>query len=425
LLSGTLRNFQVHACDGTELVIKCWPNTVIAISFALYGRTVPSHELCPREQEISKDIYLETNGTNCLAPQALRTVEERCRHQRICRIKTAPESFGKDPCPGVRKYAEVVYKCRPSSFINKIVCEHERLQIECEKSRRIVIYSASFGGTHHGIYECPQKTGKIAPDCQGSYTTETVMQGCLGRRRCSILASVQTFGKPGCPAGTRHYLKVVYTCVSKEILRKLDTDGQKNTEIDKTDYFVEKPRFVAPPVGQNRTRWKGSLEYTITVGKSTTTTKHKTVVDQPVVQGGENMDGDDTTSNCTVIEGDQKVVGFLTEWIAAYKFLKENKEKCILYLTLSLGAGLVVFFLVLSIRLYAQKKKERKKANLNISEPLPTSFDEYISDLEHLDNTDRPGVEARRESRSTMRRQDSDTYPRAPMSQNMNNYYYS
>lgn len=423
LLSGTLRNFQVHACDGTELVISCWPNTVIAISFALYGRTVPSHELCHGEEEMSKDIYLQKNETSCLVPEALRTVEERCRHQRICRIQTGPESFGKDPCPGVRKYAEVVYKCRPSSFINKIVCEHERLLIECEKSRRIVIFSASFGGTHHAIHECPQKTRKMAPDCHGSYATEIVMQSCLGRRRCSVLASVQTFGKPGCPAGTRHYLKVVYTCVSKEILRKPDIEGQENTEIDKTDYFVEEPRYVAPPVGQNRTRWKGSLEYTVTIGKSTATTKHKTVVDQPVSQGVENTD----ISNCTVIEGDQKVVGFLTEWFAAYKFLKENREKCILYLTLSLSVGLVVFFLLLSIRIYSQKKKERKKSKLNISGPLPTLSDEDISDLEHLDNTDRRGhtAESLREGRSTIRRHDSDTYPRAPMSQNMSNYYYS
>ncbi|XP_022239431.1 protein eva-1 homolog C-like isoform X2 [Limulus polyphemus] len=298
-----------------------------------------------------------------------------CRHQRVCKIKTSPESFGEDPCPGVRKYAEVVYKCLPNSFINKIVCENDRLRLQCKKSRRIVVYSASFGGTHHDIHECPQKSGVVAR-------------------------------------------------VSKEILRALDISANGDNGIDETDDFVEEPEYKAPPEGQDRSRWKEDTPLT----KQESDDSRKPDVRQPEVQSDETIDWEDA-SNCTVIEGDQKVVGFLTEWIAAYRYLKENKEKCVLYLTLSLGGGLVAFFGVLSVRLYLQKKAERKKASLNISEPLPTSFDEEVSDLEHFDTTDRPdhsGVEIVRFcNRSAMRRQDSDTHPRAPMSRNMNNYYYS
>lgn len=47
LLSGTLRTFQVHACDGEELKLECLPNTVISIYLAQYGRNVPQHQLCP------------------------------------------------------------------------------------------------------------------------------------------------------------------------------------------------------------------------------------------------------------------------------------------------------------------------------------------------------------------------------------------
>lgn len=49
-------------------------------------------------------------------------------------------------------------------------------------------------------------------DCQVSYATEAVMSSCHGRRKCSIGADVGTFGKPGCPPGTRLFLKVVHTC---------------------------------------------------------------------------------------------------------------------------------------------------------------------------------------------------------------------
>ncbi|XP_076373903.1 protein eva-1-like [Tachypleus tridentatus] len=425
LVSGTLRNFQVHACDGNDLLIKCWPDTVIAVSFARYGRTVSSHELCPPELHTpSKNNYRGNDTTKCLATQALRAVEAMCRHQRVCKIKTSPESFGEDPCPGIRKYAEVVYKCLPNSFINKIVCENDRLRLQCKKSRRIVIYSASFGGTHHDIHECPQKSGVVARDCQVSYATETVMQNCLGKRRCTVYASIETFGNPSCPPDTRHYLKVVYTCVSKEILRVLDINDNGDSGIDETDDFVEEPEYKAPPEGQDRSRWKEGTPLT----KYESDDSKKSDIRQPEVQSDEIIDWEDA-SNCTVIEGDQKVVGFLTEWIAAYRYLKQNKEKCILYLTLSLGGGLVAFFGVLSVRLYVQKKAERKKASLNINEPLPTSFDEELSDLEHFDTIDRPdhsGVEIVRYcNRSAMKRQDSDTHPRAPMSRNMNNYYYS
>ncbi|GFT07965.1 hypothetical protein NPIL_270741 [Nephila pilipes] len=50
------------------------------------------------------------------------------------------------------------------------------------------------------------------PYCQVSYATEAVMSSCHGRRKCSIGADVGTFGKPGCPPGTRLFLKVVHTC---------------------------------------------------------------------------------------------------------------------------------------------------------------------------------------------------------------------
>lgn len=47
----------------------------------------------------------------------LNKVEEACREKQICKIMTDPGSFaGIDPCPGITKYAEVAYKCRPSKY---------------------------------------------------------------------------------------------------------------------------------------------------------------------------------------------------------------------------------------------------------------------------------------------------------------------
>ncbi|XP_067118715.1 protein eva-1-like isoform X1 [Centruroides vittatus] len=437
LLSGTLRTFQVHACDGDELRIECFPDTVISIYLAQYGRNVPSYQLCPPELA-GESYFLDNDTTNCFASEALRysflqTIEAACREQQVCQLTTSPESFGSDPCPGVRKYAEVAFKCRPSTFYNKIVCEGDRLRLRCHKSLRIVIYSAAFGGTHYGVAECPQpKDSKNQADCQVSYATETVMSSCHGRRKCSIGADVGTFGNPSCPKGNSLFLKVVYTCVPREILKDLDLGGSEDgkDQPDDSDYtgFIEAPRYVpVTPTSADRgledSKFTPSFKYVPDLGRDEIRTTQKTDI-----QSDENIEEEFPDVNCTVVD-DQKVIGFLTEWISAYNFIKENKEKFILYLTLSLGAGLLTFMVVLAVRLYILKRKERKRANLNITDTIPTAFGEDGSDLDHFDTSDRPdnGVDVIRygTNRSTMRRQDSDTYPRAPMGRSLNNYYYS
>ncbi|GFR29882.1 putative galactoside-binding lectin [Trichonephila clavata] len=181
-------------------------------------------------------------------------------------------------------------------FSNKVVCEGDRLRLRCHRNLRIVIYSAAFGATHYGVPECPQPEGEgRIEDCQVSYATEAVMSSCHGRRKCSIGADVGTFGKPGCPPGTRLFLKVVHTCVRelqeisvnapnkfpipslaiffkymlrvsilktsykssffltsavpKEILKDLDLGGNEdNKDQEDSDYtgFIEEPRYVPP-----------------------------------------------------------------------------------------------------------------------------------------------------------------------------------
>lgn len=52
---------------------------------------------------------------------------------------------------------------------------------------------------------------KTTTACLVSFATETVMQLCHGRRRCTISADTTTFGNP-CRPDSRMYLKTVYTC---------------------------------------------------------------------------------------------------------------------------------------------------------------------------------------------------------------------
>ena len=158
--------------------------------------------MCPPNSEyprVFSENDLETQ--DCTFPEALKVVEEKCHGQEACSMVTAPEVFGSglpsyaggDPCPGVRKYVEVAFKCKPTVFKSKVVCQGKEMGLSCsENDTRIAIYSSSFsasGGTH--IY-CPDD-GKSdfasafeQQACEEQYATEPVMKICHGQRKLRI-----------------------------------------------------------------------------------------------------------------------------------------------------------------------------------------------------------------------------------------------
>lgn len=307
---------------------------------------------------------------------------------------TSPESFGGiDPCPGVNKYAEIAFKCRPSTtfhwfhtnssqfldfvspkpiyillipllvfsdtFYNKVVCAGDRLRLKCHKSSRIVIYSASFGSTATSVAECPQQTDShsnseslmVSEDCQVSYATETVMSSCHARKKCSLDADVGTFGDPGCAKNARLHLKVVYTCVPKDVLKELDigvTDNEKtgNSDvltnedtIDTSDYigFVEEPRYIPEPdvsstpqsSGHKEKVLKASKDDASVVSTKKTYQKSDTIVKNNYEVGLNNSV--DSEVNCTIIAQPDRVIGFISEWISAVNFIKRETNSSIVF----------------------------------------------------------------------------------------------
>ncbi|XP_049528345.1 protein eva-1 isoform X1 [Dermacentor silvarum] len=439
LLSGTLKTFQKFACDGQELQLRCFRNTSISISVAQYGRSVPYHMLCPPPSHeeggaASARPAQEYNGSvECIAKEALRVVEAACREKEECTVKTDAKSFMVDPCPGVHKYAEVAFKCRPTTFSNRIVCENDVLNLRCHKNLRIVIYSANFGGTEKGVPECPQRQDVKLSECQVSYATETVLTTCHGRRKCTVAADMGTFGNPSCHKDSRLFLKVVYTCVPKEILKDLDIGGSDSAK-DKLDEdeegYVEEARYqpsTFSPAGGLYASAKPLPAVPMDRNLIPVPTNKKSDVQS------DRTAEDEKHVNCTLGGNGHRAVGFVTEWVAAYKFIRANKEKFILYVTLSVGCGVVAFLVVLSARLYVQRRRDRQRAKAKCSEPLSCSFDDSDGGGggDQFDVTGTAGRHAhtievvRYANRSGMRRQDSDTNPRAPMSRSMNNYYYS
>ncbi|KAJ6634771.1 Protein eva-1 like C, partial [Pseudolycoriella hygida] len=127
----------------------------------------------------------------------LQTAIETCQKKTMCQFVAAPKSLEGNPCPDVRRLISYAYKCRPYEFRSKTACENEIIQLTCSPYWRITIYT-----------------------CLVSYANERVMQMCHGKRRCIISADATTFGEP-CKPESRMYLKIVYTCVPKQILKEV------------------------------------------------------------------------------------------------------------------------------------------------------------------------------------------------------------
>ncbi|XP_031633868.1 uncharacterized protein LOC116347430 [Contarinia nasturtii] len=256
LLSGTLRTFQKTTCDSERVSLSCPRGTSISIELAQYEKNgIDGYSLCPTAStEIATGTDATANGTSshstndivshqesCLWPNALQysllqTAIEACQKKTHCKFLPAPKSFGGNPCPGIRKIIEYAYKCRPYEFRSKVACENEVIQLVCNPFSRIAIYSASYGRTEYESIQCTQPQGIKEETCLVSFATETVMQLCHGRRRCTISADTQTFGNP-CRPDSRMYLKTVYTCVPRKVLLEsfdvpMELDEQNQQESD-------------------------------------------------------------------------------------------------------------------------------------------------------------------------------------------------
>ncbi|XP_072932135.1 uncharacterized protein [Epargyreus clarus] len=230
LLLGTLRTHQKAACDEEMVTLICPRGTTISIQVAQYGASA-SQSSCSSELAEYQPVAVEVVGdTSCTWPSALQTVVEACQKKRQCKFHTSPKAFGVDPCPGSRRFVEVAYKCRPYEFRSKVGCENDVLHLSCNPHSRVAIYSAQYGRTEYDSIQCPQPRGMKEETCLEPYATETAMRECHGKRRCVLSADSKMFGKP-CRTGSRTYLKVVYTCVPRTVLKERYESAPEEDEV--------------------------------------------------------------------------------------------------------------------------------------------------------------------------------------------------
>lgn len=237
LLSGTLKTYQKTACDFDKIQLTCPRGTSITIELAQYKKPSPDskeYTICPlqrlnRSNEFEDGPYNICQVTDNHKYSLLQTAIETCQKKTMCQFVAAPKSPEGKPCPNVRRLIYFAYKCRPYEFRSKVACENEIIQLTCSPYWRITIYSASYGRTEYESVQCAQPQGVLEETCLASYANERVMQICHGKRRCIISADTATFGNP-CKPESRMYLKIVYTCVPRQILKDMYDDSTEPDE---------------------------------------------------------------------------------------------------------------------------------------------------------------------------------------------------
>lgn len=373
LLSGSLRQLQRAGCQ--ELSLSCPQGTSIALVSAKYSKGV----FCPGV-EYNRNCPLPSS----LQYSLLQTAIEKCQKKRHCKLIPSSTSYGTDPCPSKPKHLHVIYTCRPYEFRSKTACENEVVQLGCGPNSRLAIYSASYGRTQYESLQCPQPPGVPEETCLAGYTTETVIDLCHGKRRCSLPVDSSVFGKP-CQKESKVYLKVVYTCVARQVLlAKLEQPSEADEPPDPgepwPDYDEEEE--AAPNTSGHRNNDSGSLyhidfmptypadEEDKSTGKVSRDLRLQILPDQDVI-------------NCTVniyTDSHRSVIGFISEWISVYQFLSNNKERLSLYLAVSIGGGLVCVLSLLAVRL-AWSSRQRSRAQQHQGPPFVGELYEGETDL--------------------------------------------
>ncbi|XP_048765915.2 protein eva-1-like isoform X2 [Ostrea edulis] len=293
---------------------------------------------------------------------------DSCQNRRQCKVTANTNTFRQDPCPKTSKYLKVSYKCNPSDFSNVTVCDGKQMILRCQKRLKIVISDAIYGRMPQDTSLC---SGSTPADCRSSTAVEKVMKKCHGRNRCAVDVEEYVFGNP-CPSAIPKYLKVIYTCVPKNILKhnirhrknrkkkgRTTAAIGNNTDTNIPKFTTSKPDSDMYPKDQEREK------------------------EDITISSNEDKDSkmeENTTDHCvnytlappeSVVPSSSRkgsATGLVVDWLNTFNFFDKNREKALLYMILGICVGVIIFLLVIIIRLVIINKQKRR-ATLDVTDP--------------------------------------------------------
>ncbi|XP_053561947.1 protein eva-1 homolog C isoform X2 [Bombina bombina] len=207
-LTKLLQNHTVSACDGEHLTLQCPRHSTISVQSAFYGLLGESYQKCTEHSPETMHL----SNTQCLAKTAFQKVLDECQNIRSCQLPVNSRVFGPDPCPGITKYLQVSYKCKPTEYKSISVCENNQLKLHCKEPKLLNIYSAVYGRFAHEKNSCLVEMDQLTPyDCLSYAALDVLSQRCYGKQRCKMMVSDGHFGSP-CMPGVIKSLTINYSC---------------------------------------------------------------------------------------------------------------------------------------------------------------------------------------------------------------------
>nr|CAB3262867.1 uncharacterized protein LOC100184301 [Phallusia mammillata] len=208
-MAAIITNHTASACEGQVLYIRCPLMSTIDIKSAMFGRKVPSVDMCPPQTSIWGSFsYLRSKeNTDCEAVTSFAKTAADCHGRRYCGLLVHSRVFGDDPCPGTTKYLSVTYKCKlmPDEFKERGSCDDETMVVRCAKVNYVIaVYNVTLTKK-----EGCRKT--IGSNCtlNSESALDEVTASCHKRQRCTIRVAHRDCA---------NYMHLEYACIPKRIL---------------------------------------------------------------------------------------------------------------------------------------------------------------------------------------------------------------
>ncbi|XP_041935264.1 uncharacterized protein LOC121697680 [Alosa sapidissima] len=191
-----------QGCEDRYTSLDCGSD-LIDVQLASYGRT--DRITCSDGRSCH-----ELSNTSCSAPSSLSEVKKRCDGRMTCMVKASSLIFS-DPCAGISKYLEVLYRCVSPEERTSQTCEGGEGKLECG-SNVIHIHDASYGRTDETTCSSGRPAHQLSnTNCYAPTTLPITRERCEGRSTCTVHSSNHIFTDP-C-FGTYKYLHISYSCV--------------------------------------------------------------------------------------------------------------------------------------------------------------------------------------------------------------------
>ncbi|XP_076120667.1 rhamnose-binding lectin-like [Alosa pseudoharengus] len=191
-----------QGCEDRYTSLDCGSD-LIDVQWASYGRT---DRITCSDGRSCHELAI----TRCSAPSSLSEVKKRCDGRMTCMVKASSLIFS-DPCAGIYKYLEVLYRCVSPEERTSQTCEGGEGKLECG-SNVIHIHDASYGRTDETTCSAGRPAHQLSnTNCYAPTTLPIIRERCEGRSTCTVQSSNHIFTDP-C-FGTYKYLHISYSCV--------------------------------------------------------------------------------------------------------------------------------------------------------------------------------------------------------------------